>query len=92
MTVIELTNHIRASQISHVQPRRNLTTAELERERILAPVAPSRFRPTELPKTYRIAPQSTFEPGMQPPIDYRPIGASALEAFRRMTQKTQKRK
>jgi transcription factor SPN1 len=65
--------------------------AQTERERLLAPSQPSRFRPTELPATYTIAPKSTFDPGMARGGHHRPIGAGGIEAFKRMTQKSKKR-
>jgi transcription factor SPN1 len=80
------------SQVSLARrPAASQSARDLERERILAPSAPSRFRPTELPANYTVAPKSTFQPGMSRTADHRPIGAGGIEAFRRMTQKSKKR-
>ncbi|KAI0130472.1 transcription factor IWS1 [Xylariales sp. AK1849] len=59
---------------------------DAERERILAPnVSSNRARVTGLPSSYTVAPKSTFEPLRDG--SHRPIGASGIEAFRKMTQK-----
>lgn len=42
-----------------------------------------------LPSSYTIAPKSTFD-GSQGQ-DHLPLGASGMEAFRKMTQKSKKR-
>ena len=77
-----------------------LSASELERERALAPVItnPNRARITGLPETYSVAPRSTFDPaaamagaGDGSLTGARPIGASGIEAFRKMTNKGKKR-
>lgn len=69
-----------------------LTASELERERALAPVVanPNRARIVGLPESYTVAPRSTFDPASQAP-SARPLGASGIEAFRKMTSKGKKR-
>lgn len=46
-------------------------------------------RMASLPSSYTIAPQSTFDGNRA--NDHRPLGASGMEAFRKMTQKNKKR-
>ncbi|KAH8884401.1 hypothetical protein GQ53DRAFT_846321 [Thozetella sp. PMI_491] len=77
------------SQLTLTQ--RSLPRHEIERQRILAPeVANSnRAQAPGLPATYTVAPKSTFDG--RSGGDFRPIGAAATEAFRRMTQKKGKR-
>ncbi|KAH8648572.1 hypothetical protein BX600DRAFT_517947 [Xylariales sp. PMI_506] len=59
---------------------------DAERERILAPnIISNRARVTGLPSSYTVAPKSTFQPTRDG--SHRPIGASGVEAFRKMTQK-----
>lgn len=66
------------------------STADLERERMLAPVrANNQARMASLPSSYTIAPRSTFD-GTRG-SEHRPLGASGMEAFRRMTQKNKKK-
>ncbi|KAF4589033.1 transcription factor IWS1 [Ophiocordyceps camponoti-floridani] len=61
------------------------------REAFLAPQGNNnQARMASLPSSYTIAPKSTFD-GSQGQ-DHRPLGASGMEAFRRMTQKTQRAK
>jgi transcription factor SPN1 len=63
---------------------------DIERERMLAPaVTSNRARVDGLPQSYTIAPRSTFDASRGP--EHRPIGASGLEAFRKMTQKGKKK-
>ncbi|KAI1399266.1 hypothetical protein F4819DRAFT_465734 [Hypoxylon fuscum] len=57
-----------------------------ERARILGPAkAVSAARVAALPTTYTVAPRSTFDSNSAPAN--RPIGASGMEAFRKMTMK-----
>ena len=66
------------------------SAAELERERMLAPIrANNQARMASLPSSYTIAPRSTFD-GTRG-SEHRPLGASGMEAFRRMTQKNKKK-
>ncbi|RDA90312.1 hypothetical protein CP533_0399 [Ophiocordyceps camponoti-saundersi (nom. inval.)] len=70
----------------------NLTQrpAQSAREAFLAPQgANNQARMASLPSSYTIAPKSTFDGSRGQ--DHRPLGASGMEAFRRMTQKTKKR-
>lgn len=64
------------------------------RAKALAPVVanPNRARPVGLPQSYTVAPVSNTAGGggAQGP-DHRPVGASGMEAFRRMTQKGKKK-
>ncbi|KAI0010781.1 hypothetical protein F4779DRAFT_576090 [Xylariaceae sp. FL0662B] len=79
-----------SSQFTLTQRPATQTLREQERQRILAPANPgNRARVTGLPESYTIAPRSTFDPSRGP--EHRPIGASGLEAFRKMTQKTKKK-
>lgn len=65
---------------------------EAERERALAPSGPTnRARVPEMPQSYTVAPRSTFDKGSSRAFEHRPIGASGVEAFRKMTQKPKKR-
>ncbi|PKS12390.1 hypothetical protein jhhlp_000594 [Lomentospora prolificans] len=65
---------------------------EAERERALAPSGPTnRARVPEMPQSYTVAPRSTFDKGSSRAFEHRPIGASGIEAFRKMTQKPRKR-
>lgn len=78
------------SQMTLTQRPAGKSQVDLERERLLAPaVSSNRARPAGLPASYSIAPKSTFNPSSQP--DFKPIGASGLEAFRKLTQKGKKR-
>ncbi|KAJ3480151.1 hypothetical protein NLG97_g8139 [Lecanicillium saksenae] len=66
------------------------SAAEVERERMLAPTrANNEARMASLPSSYTIAPMSTFDGNRA--NDHRPLGASGMEAFRKMTQKSKKR-
>ena len=70
----------------------NLTQrpAQSAREAFLAPTgANNQARMASLPSSYTIAPKSTFDGSHA--VDHRPLGASGMEAFRRMTQKNKKR-
>ncbi|POR35997.1 Uncharacterized protein TPAR_03836 [Tolypocladium paradoxum] len=70
----------------------NLTQrpAQSAREAFLAPTgAHNQARMASLPSSYTIAPKSTFDGSHTQ--DHRPLGASGMEAFRRMTQKNKKR-
>ena len=65
---------------------------DAERERMLAPAFSStRARMSELPQSYSLAPRSTFDRQAALGTEHRPIGASGIEAFRKMTQKPRKR-
>lgn len=70
---------------------RPVSRFELDKELQLAPpvVNPNRAQPVGLPQSYSIAPKSTFDGHRGE--GYRPIGASSMEAFRRMTQKAKMR-
>ncbi|KAI5463934.1 hypothetical protein BGZ63DRAFT_411806 [Mariannaea sp. PMI_226] len=64
---------------------------DAERERILAPArGNNQARMVNLPSSYTIAPQSTFD-GNRGGMDHRPLGATGMEAFRKMTQKRKKK-
>jgi transcription factor SPN1 len=79
-----------ASQLTLTQRPAAQSLRDAERERILAaPTANNRARVVGLPQSYTIAPRSTFDASRGP--DHRPIGASGLEAFRKMTQKGKKK-
>ncbi|OTA99010.1 hypothetical protein M426DRAFT_325521 [Hypoxylon sp. CI-4A] len=79
-----------SSQLTLNQRHTPQSIAEAERARVLAPVREvSRARVMGLPSTYTIAPRSTFDPTRAQ--DYRPIGASGHEAFRKMTQKAKRK-
>lgn len=60
------------------------------RAKALAPVIanPNRARPVGLPQSYTVAPVSNMSSSQG---DHRPVGASGMEAFRRMTQKGKKK-
>ena len=65
---------------------------DAERERMLAPaVTSTRARMSEMPQSYTVAPRSTFDRQSAMASEHRPIGASGIEAFRKMTQKPRKR-
>lgn len=77
------------SQFSLTQ-RPAQSAAELERERLLAaPGLNNQARMSNLPSSYTIAPKSTFDGNRAQ--DHRPLGASGMEAFRKMTQKGKKK-
>lgn len=77
------------SQFSLTQ-RPAQSSQEAERERMLAPAASNnRARMSGLQSSYTIAPRSTFD-GTRG-TDHRPLGASGMEAFRKMTQKSKKK-
>ncbi|OAA34824.1 transcription factor IWS1 [Beauveria brongniartii RCEF 3172] len=77
------------SQFSLTQ-RPAQSATEVERERLLAPTrANNEARMASLPSSYTIAPMSTFDGNRA--NDHRPLGASGMEAFRKMTQKSKKR-
>ncbi|KAI2615337.1 hypothetical protein GGR54DRAFT_613044 [Hypoxylon sp. NC1633] len=79
-----------SSQLTLSHRHTSQSLAEAERERMLAPARDlGRARITGLPSTYTIAPRSTFDPSSAP--DYRPIGASGIEAFRKIAQRGKKR-
>ncbi|KAF4508936.1 hypothetical protein G6O67_005255 [Ophiocordyceps sinensis] len=70
----------------------NLTQrpAQSARDAFLAPQSGgNQARMASLPSSYTIAPQSTFDGSRGQ--DHRPLGASGMEAFRKMTQKSKKR-
>ncbi|KAF7560452.1 hypothetical protein G7046_g3689 [Stylonectria norvegica] len=78
------------SQFSLTQRPAQLSSRDAERERVLAPGRTNnQARMANLPSSYTIAPKSTFD-GSQP-LDHRPLGASGMEAFRKMTQRGKKR-
>ncbi|KAH9897126.1 hypothetical protein F4778DRAFT_744460 [Xylariomycetidae sp. FL2044] len=61
-----------------------------ERDRVLGSSQPNnRARAPGLPQAYTIAPKSVLNPSRGP--DHRPIGASGLEAFRKIAQKGKKK-
>ncbi len=70
-----------------------LQRLEAERQRALAPVNtnPNRAMPVGLPRSYTVAPKSTYDASARP-ADFRPIGAGGLEAFRKMAAKAKARK
>lgn len=64
------------------------------RAKALEPVRTNsnRARPVGMPSSYTVAPVSNMGAGGAAPMgDHRPVGASGVEAFRRMTQKGKKR-
>jgi len=79
-----------SSQFTLTQRPATQNAREAERERILAPANTSnRARVVGLPSSYTIAPRSTFDASRGP--DHRPIGASGMEAFRKMTTSRKKK-
>lgn len=73
--------------------RVGLSSRDLERERLLAqPNKSNRARLETANTSYTIAPKSTFDPtkGVDPAA--RPIGASGIDAFRKMTAKQGKKR
>lgn len=81
----------RSSQFTSSQPQ-SQSRLEAERERVLAPsVVSNRARLPEMPQSYTVAPRSTFDRHAAMGTEHRPIGASGIEAFRKMTQKPRKR-
>lgn len=78
------------TQFPSSQPQ-SQSRGERERERLLAPAASSRARVAELPQSYTVAPRSTFDRQAGGGAEHRPIGASGIEAFRKMTQKPKRR-
>lgn len=81
-----------ASQASSSQ-RAPMSQKELERERFLAqPNRSTRARMESSNTSYTVAPKSTFDPtkGLDPAM--RPIGASGMDAFRKMTAKPGKKR
>ncbi|KAH8167090.1 hypothetical protein CIB48_g1162 [Xylaria polymorpha] len=63
---------------------------DAERERALAPANQSnRARLSGLPQAYTIAPRSTFNPSQGP--DFRPIGASGFDAFKKIVANKKKK-
>ncbi|CAK7263650.1 Transcription factor iws1 [Sporothrix epigloea] len=79
------------SQLTQTLTERPMSRFELDRELQLAPpvVNANRAVPVGLPQSYTVAPKSTFEGHRG--ADYRPIGASSVEAFRRMAQRAKMR-
>lgn len=70
------------------QPTSTLSQKEVERERMLAaPRVSNRARLETHSASYTVAPKSTFDPARAMDPASRPIGASGLEAFRKMTAK-----
>ncbi|EFX04949.1 transcriptional elongation factor [Grosmannia clavigera kw1407] len=80
------------TQSQYTLTERPISRFELDKELQLAPpvVNPNRAQPVGLPQSYTIAPKSTFD-GNRTGGEFRPIGASSMEAFRRMTQKAKQR-
>ena len=71
-----------------IQPTNGLSQKELERERVLAQPKPgNRARLETHSASYTVAPKSTFDPQRAMDPASRPIGASGMEAFRKMTAK-----
>lgn len=71
-----------------------MTQRELERERMLAPAIRNnnRARMETSSASYTVAPKSTFDPARSADPSMKPIGASGMEAFRRMTAKQGKKR
>ncbi|KFY42015.1 hypothetical protein V495_04706 [Pseudogymnoascus sp. VKM F-4514 (FW-929)] len=70
------------------QPSLGLSRKELDRERVLAAPRPgNRARLETHSASYTVAPKSTFDPQRAVDPASRPIGASGMEAFRKMTAK-----
>jgi len=70
-----------------------MSQKDLDRERMLAPtIRSNRARMESSNTSYTVAPRSTFDPtkGVDPSM--RPIGASGMEAFRKMTQNKGKKR
>ncbi|CAK7270126.1 Transcription factor iws1 [Sporothrix epigloea] len=80
-----------SSQLTQTLAERPMSRFELDRELQLAPpvVNANRAAPVGLPQSYTVAPKSTFDGHRG--ADYRPIGASSVEAFRRMAQRAKMR-
>ena len=65
------------------------SSAGTDRDRILAPKGfDNQARATNLPASYTVAPRSTFDGASG--SEHRPLGASGMDAFRKMTQKKKK--
>ena len=73
--------------------RIGLSTRDLERERLLAqPIKSNRARLETSNTSYTVAPKSTFDASKGLDPSARPIGASGMEAFRKMTAKQGKKR
>lgn len=79
-----------ASQISKGATSSVSALLAERRAKALEPVRtnPNRARPVGQPQSYTVAPVSNMDTSSQ---DHRPVGASGVEAFRKMTQKGKKR-
>ncbi|KAI1818638.1 hypothetical protein GGS20DRAFT_196811 [Poronia punctata] len=78
------------SQMTLTQRPATTDLREAERERILAPAnQTNRARISDLPQAYTIAPRSTFNPSQG--SDFKPIGASGFDAFRKIVSHKKKR-
>ncbi|KAL2884761.1 Transcription factor IWS1 [Ceratocystis lukuohia] len=87
----KLAQHQESSQISLSQ-RPGLSSHEAERQRALAlPDTSGRARLMDRPVSYTVAPVSTFSGAPRANGDHRPIGASGIDAFRRMASKAKRR-
>ncbi|PHH72152.1 hypothetical protein CDD82_6146 [Ophiocordyceps australis] len=85
-------DHQAAKMAQRQKSQFNLTQRPVQsaRDAFLAPQGGNnQARMASLPSSYTIAPKSTFDGSRSQ--DHRPLGASGMEAFRRMTQKTKKR-
>ncbi len=86
-------NPSQSSQLSLAQ-RPAMSQRDLERERMLAPAIRNgnRARMETSNASYTVAPRSTFDASRGPDPSSKPIGASGMEAFRRMTAKQAKKR
>jgi transcription factor SPN1 len=64
-----------------------LSSRELDMERLVAMPASSRARLEISNTSYTVAPKSTFDPSKGIDPSSRPIGASGMDAFRKLTAK-----
>jgi transcription factor SPN1 len=70
-----------------------LSSRDIERERLLAqPIKGNRARFENTNTSYTVAPKSTFDASKGLDPSSRPIGASGMEAFRKMTAKGGKKR
>lgn len=77
---------------SQATQRSSLSQKDLDRERVLAPaVRSNRARMETSNASYSVAPRSTFDSSKVDPST-KPIGASGMDAFRKMTAKQGKKR
>ena len=90
---LAIRSNTQASQLSSSQ-RPVMSQRELERERMLAPAIRNnnRARMETSSASYTVAPKSTFDASRALDPSSKPIGASGIEAFRKMTAKQGKKR